>query len=109
MSADREIARIAKRKHGLLLVGQTGLRPRQERRLVEKGQLERPEPGVLKVGGAPTTWHQQLLAKCMTQAGWAAHRAAAALYRLEGFDRRIQDVVVHRWARRPNESVPFLH
>src|SRR5687768_6987579 len=85
MSADRQIARIAKRKHGLVGSRQSGLDPRAERRLVEKGQLERPEPGVLRVAGAPTTWHQGLLARCMTEHGYASHRAAAALWRLEGF------------------------
>jgi hypothetical protein len=109
MPADREIARIAKRTHGLLLPGDSGLDARAERRLVEKGQLERPEPGVLKVAGAPSTWHQQLLAKCMTEDGYATMRAAAALYRLEGFSPHVMDVVVKRWERRPNASVRNLH
>ena len=109
MSVDREIARIAERKHALITPAETGLPERTIERLVIAGRFERPEPGVLKVGGAPSTWHQRLLAKCMTESGYAVHRASAALFRLEGSERRIQDVVVRRWERRPNASVRFLH
>ena len=63
----------------------------------------------MKIGGAPLTWRQELLARCMTEGGYASHRAAAALWRLEGFEPRIKDVTVRRWERRPNESIRHLH
>lgn len=112
MTTDRELARIAERSHGLLSDEQwaaIGLSEDQRHRWSRAGRISLPEPGVIKVEGAPVTWRQQLLAKCMTESGYATHRAAAALFRLEGFRPGIQDVVVHRWARRPNESVAFLH
>src|SRR4051794_31654558 len=100
MSRDERTAWLAGRQQGLLRTGQalaSGWSEAALSRAASEGRLERPEPGVLKIGGAPTTWHQSLLAKCMTEGGWAVHRASAALWRLEGFDRRIQDVVVKRW------------
>jgi hypothetical protein len=112
MSADREIARIAKRMHGLTTVRDAelaGLSADQRWRQIQGGRLEMPEPGVLKVAGAPLTWRQQLLAKCLTESGYATMRASAALYRREGCEPHVMDVVVHRWERRPNASVRNLH
>lgn len=109
MSDDREIARIARSQQGLLTDDTFPLSDRTRRRRVATGRLERPEPGVLRVAGTPTTWRQTLLARCLTEGGYASHRASAALHRLEGFDPRIMDITVRRWQRRPNHSVRHLH
>jgi len=112
MSRDRKTTRLAGRQQGLLTTEsaiEIGWSTSSIDRAVRSGRIERPEPGVLKIGGAPLTWRQLLHAKCMTEAGYADRRASAALYCLEGCDPRIQDVVVRRWHRRPNDSVRFLH
>ena len=112
MSRDERTAWLAGRQQGLLTTNEAraaGWSDAALSRAARAGRIERPEPGVIKIGGAPTTWHQQLLARCMTEGGYASHRAAAALWRLEGFERRIMDVTVPRWERRPNRSVRHLH
>lgn len=108
MSDDRMISRIGERHHGLLTDDHAGLSPRTIQRQIARGRFDRPEPGVLKIGGAPRTWHQTVLARCMTESGYASHRTAAALWRLEGFGPRFVEVTVRRWERRPNQSV-HLH
>lgn len=112
MTRDEETARLAARQEGLLTEPQAtelGWTTGSLARATKAGRILRPEPGVLKVAGAPTTWRQQLLARCLTEGGYASHRAAAALWGLEGFEPRVQDVTVHRWERRPNASVRNLH
>jgi hypothetical protein len=112
MSRDRTTTRLAGRQQGLLTTKaalQVGWSASALDRATRSGRIERPEPGVLRIGGAPLTWRQQLLARCLTEDGVASHRAAAALWGLEGFEPRILDVTVRRWARRPNESVGHLH
>lgn len=71
---------------------------------VRSGRIERPEPGVLRIGGADGGWYQRQLAACMTSGGYAVDRAGAALYELEGFRPGAVEVVVTRWDRRPNTS-----
>lgn len=63
-----------------------GATPHQIRRLVAVGLLERVEPGVLRLVGAPVTWEQQLLAGTLGLGPHAAvsHAAAAALWELDG-------------------------
>jgi hypothetical protein len=46
-----------------------------------------------------------VLTAAWTEHGYASHRTAAALWRLEGFEPRIIEVTTHRWERRPNDSV----
>jgi very-short-patch-repair endonuclease len=58
----------------------------QVRHLVDTGALERAEPGVLRVAGAPITWEQRLLAGVLGLGVDAvvSHVAAAALWGLDG-------------------------
>jgi hypothetical protein len=108
MSRDQRTTRLAGRQVGLLKTNQAieiGWTPASIARATKAGRIEHPEPGVLRIGGAPETWRQRLLAACMTEEGYAGDRAAAALYRLEGFDPRWIEVTVRRWKRRPNPSV----
>lgn len=112
MFREREVARIAASQHSLVTVAQLdalGVTADQRSDRVLAGRWMAPEPGVVQIAGAPTTWHQQLLAKCLTEGGYASHRASAALFRLEGFEPRVMDITVRRWERRPNASVRNLH
>src|SRR4051812_33182709 len=106
MSRDRKTAWLAGRQEGLLLTAEAleaGWSPATLSRANASGRVERPEPGVVKIGGAPLTWRQSLLAKCLTESGYASHRGSCAVRRLEGFHPTIQDVTVRRWERRPNQ------
>lgn len=108
MRDDRAISRIAERMHGLIPVHRLddlGISADVRSDLVIAGRWSAPEPGVIKIGGSPSTWHQRVLAAAMTEHGFASHRTAAALWRLEGFERRIIEVTTGRWERRPNLSV----
>jgi hypothetical protein len=108
MTRDEDTTRLADRQQGLLTTDQAlelGWSGSAIDRAVQGGRIERPEPGVLRIGGAPPTWKQRVLARCLAESGFASHRTAAALWRLEGFDPRIIEITTHRWKRRPNESV----
>lgn len=107
MSRDRKTSWLADRQRGLLTTTQAsdiGWTPDAMQWAFESGRIDRPEPGVLRIGGADGGWYQRQLAACMTSSGYAVDRAAAALYELEGFRPGIVEVVVPRWDRRPNAS-----
>jgi very-short-patch-repair endonuclease len=77
--------------------------------LIRTRKLEPVRRGVYRVAGAPETWHQLLLAACLARPGaYASFRAAAAVWRFEGFTAdeleitvpgsnraRLEGVVVH--------------
>lgn len=108
MKTDRELARIAERSHGLLSDEQwatIGLSQDQRHRWARSGRISVPEPGVIRIRGSVSAWHQRVLAAVLTEDGFASHRTAAALWRLEGFDPRLIEVTTPRWKRRPNDSV----
>lgn len=67
-------------------VAHLGGTPHQVRHLVEVGALERIEPGVLRLTGAPVTWEQRLLAGVLGLGPDAvvSHVAAAALWGFDG-------------------------
>lgn len=58
----------------------------QIRHLIDSGALERLEPRVLRVAGAPTSWEQMLHAGILGLGADAvvSHRSAAALWQLDG-------------------------
>jgi hypothetical protein len=60
----------------------------------DAGRLVHPAPGVYAVAGAPATWRQRVSIAAGSSAGWASHRAAAALWRLDGFPPRQVEVLV---------------
>jgi very-short-patch-repair endonuclease len=98
-------------QHGLVTTAQAlqHIRPGQLDRLVRTGKLEPVRRGVYRTAGAPETWSQQLMAVCLARPGaYASFRTAAALWDLEGFERReleittpgstrarLQGVIVH--------------
>ena len=66
-----------------------GVTERQLQHAVTIGALEMVEPGVLRIGGAPSSWHQQLAAGLLGLGPDAlvSHLAAAALWRFDGVPR----------------------
>lgn len=108
MKPDQHLARLAARQYGLYTTDQAlaaGLTSSALCRRQESGRVQRLEPEVYRAAGAPETWHQRLLIACLTEDAVASHRAAAALFALDGFPPRIVEVVTPRWKRRPNPSV----
>jgi hypothetical protein len=86
----RTLAAIAEQNHGLVTVDDlrsSGVAPSSERRWVAAGRLVPLQRGVYRVGGAPVTPHQRLLASVRFNGDGAvaSHRAAAWLWGLPGF------------------------
>jgi very-short-patch-repair endonuclease len=85
---DARCAAIASTQFGLISVRQArenGLSADAVRHRTSGGLWDRILPGVYRIAGAPLSWHQRLMAASL----WApeaavSHRAAAALWELEG-------------------------
>lgn len=108
MTPDQQLARLAARQYGVYTTDQAlvaGLTSSALSRREASGRLRRLEPEVYGMAGAPETWHQRLLVACLTEDAVASHRAAAALFGLDGFPPRTVEVVTRRWKRRANPSV----
>lgn len=96
MSLER-IAPVARRQHGLVTTAQVlhHMPTGQLERLVRTGRLEGVRRGVYRTAGAPESWLQHLLAACLARPGsYASFRAAAALWRLEGFEADVLEITV---------------
>jgi very-short-patch-repair endonuclease len=107
----KSLPEIARAQHGLLAHGQAAaiLSEGQLRARLRDGRLEVVRRGVYRVGGAPDTWEQAVLAAVLSVPGsCASFRSAAALWTFEGFGRetveitvpgrrrtRLEDVIVH--------------
>jgi hypothetical protein len=65
-----------------------------------RGRLVHPAPNVYVVAGSPDSWEQRVRIAVGSSAGWASHRTAGALWRLDGFPRRQVEVVVPYGLRR---------
>jgi very-short-patch-repair endonuclease len=111
MSLPAAILRRAALSHGLVrrsdLVA-AGLSASAIDRLVARGALDRLYPGVYRIGGAPRTWVQHLLATCWATAGVASHRAAARLWGVELATAAPLEVAVAR-ARSPRPAGVVVH
>lgn len=105
LSPERRLARIAIRQHGVFSREQAcaaGVARRTLYYWIASGRWDEVHPGVYKVGGAPSSWHQSLMATILA---WgpstaASHRAAAALRSIAGFEPGIIELVVPRVRRR---------
>jgi very-short-patch-repair endonuclease len=75
---------LATQQHGLLTSPQAveALGLSRTNRWVAEGRLVSVQTGVLRVAGAPDTWHQQLMAACLAARGVVSHRSAAELWGL---------------------------
>jgi very-short-patch-repair endonuclease len=81
-----------------------GVTPEQLQAWVRARRLTRPAPQVYLVAGLPETWHQRVRVAAGSGAAWASHRTAAALWELDGFDRRMIEVLTVRGRRRKRRS-----
>jgi very-short-patch-repair endonuclease/predicted transcriptional regulator of viral defense system len=106
------VAARARVQHGLVTYDQAiecGLAEDALRRWRSLGRVERVQPRVYRVAGAPETPEQRLLAAVLTTGGVASHRAAARLWGLgedggnsevevtvAGSGRRLHGGVIHR-------------
>lgn len=105
---DRRLAALAAHQHGLVQRRQVlaiGCSARMLEYRVARGQLERLAPRVYRLAGVPETWHQRVLTGCWAAGGVAAARTAAALYDLDGFPRRVIEVVTDRGKGRAHALV----
>jgi hypothetical protein len=111
---ERTTSTVARSQDGLVTLAQAcsaGLSARGARHRVEDGRWERAQAGVFRVATAPRSWTQDLLAACLAAGpgAVASHRAAAALWQLEGISagwleltvsrprcHRLPGVIVHR-------------
>jgi very-short-patch-repair endonuclease len=89
-SRDASCARIAAAQHGVVSRSQaweSGILKHGVQDRIRSGLWTVVLPGVYRLSGAPVTWEQELMAACLWAREGAAvsHRAAAAMWRLEGF------------------------
>lgn len=127
MNADPTIARLARRQHALVTLGQlhvAGITRAEIRSRVGAGVLEHVHPKVLRIAGAPSTPDQEALAACLAAGpgAVASHRSAAALWDVGpktpmvevtvplGRRPRPEGVIVHRsdraWGATRRNGVP---
>lgn len=88
---------LAREQYGLCTRDQLramGLTHHTIRSRIERGEWEPVGKGVLRIGGTPDSWRQQLLSLCLSIPGSvASHRSAGALYRLDGIRPREIELV----------------
>lgn len=106
---NRRLATIARRHHGLIPVEHAraaGVSHAALQRRVANGQLERVGRGLHRLAGAPVHWHQRALAATLLAGPDAllSHRAAAALWGLDGLPPSRPEVLVPRWSRRGSRA-----
>jgi len=116
VDADRAIAAIAERQHGLITLDQAllaGLTRAGAKHRVGTGRWERLHPGVYRMAGSARTFEQEVLAACRAAGpgATASHRSAATLLGLPGLTPtteltvvcehavRLKGVTVHRSVR----------
>jgi very-short-patch-repair endonuclease len=91
---------FAATQHGVVSrarAAELGLPPKRIRTRLRSGELDEPVPGVLRIAGAPKTWHQSLSIATSAGGGSAAsHRSATRLHRLDGVEGEVVEVVVAR-------------
>lgn len=94
------VAELAASQHGAFSRAQAAVRGLSASRIrtrLRRGELDEPAPGVLRLVGAPRTWHQRASIAALAGGGAAvSHRAAARLHRLDGASSSIVEVVVRR-------------
>ncbi len=110
--ADRVIAELARGQHSIFLGRQAverGVTRKMLQRRVASGRLTAVAPDVFLVGGAVMTWEAKLLGLVLSagDGALASHRAAAALWGFEGFNRGTPELSVPRGQRfrRPSTRV----
>lgn len=101
---DHATTRLARRQYGVvsraqasaLGAGRSAIAVR-----LDRGRWTAVYPGVYRVGGAPVSWRQTLMAATLSCPGSAvSHAAAAALWTLPSYPERPVEVIVGRGSRR---------
>lgn len=98
---DRAIADVARRQHGVFTSQQAraagGTRQMLDVRR-RSGRIEKLDRGVFRIAGLPLSWESRVLAVALAAGDGAviSHRAAAALWDLEGFNRGTPEVSIPR-------------
>ena len=124
---DREIARMAEKRHGVFTVHEAraaGFTREAIRHRVASGRWERLAEGVYRLPGSCRTWEQRLCVATLAAGPWAAasHRSAAALLAIPGFERRgtpevttprtrrhrDPGTIVHRWRPFPDDHLTVI-
>lgn len=104
-SADRHLARLAAAQRGVFSRAQAlsiGATDGMLQRRLATGRWERLFPGVYRLAGCAPSWRQSLIAACLAWGPGAvvSHRAAAALWRLAGFEPGPVELIVPRGRHR---------
>ena len=98
------VSRFARAHHGVISSHEAATLAVPPYRLVawaRSGRLTRVAPSTYVITGSTATWHQRARIATAQDGVWASHRAAAALWRLDGFDRRtIETITLHGRRRR---------
>jgi very-short-patch-repair endonuclease len=104
------MGRLAAVQHGLVTYGQVigeGVPSQTLSDWLEAGRLERVQPRVYRLAGAPPTWEQEAMAAVLCTGGVASHRTAARFWALGDYGEvevtvprsrrgRAAGVIVHR-------------
>lgn len=104
MLQDHALHALVEQQHGVFdhhLLRQLGITQRQADIRVASGRWTRPFAGVYRIAGTPVTWRSSLLAAVLAGGArsGASHRSGAALWHVEGGDKRIQEIHCPRWRR----------
>ncbi|MGH2795426.1 MAG: DUF559 domain-containing protein, partial [Actinomycetota bacterium] len=109
-AVDATVARVAARQYGAFTRAQAraggATRSMIEHRL-RVGRWSREALDVFRVAGVPSSWHQALMVACLAWGVGAvvSHRAAAALWRLAGFEPGSVELTVPTTRRRSAPGV----
>jgi very-short-patch-repair endonuclease len=109
-----ELVAKARVQHGVVSRAQMrsmGYSDRVIAGLIRRGWLERAQPSVFRVAGAPLTWRQAVMAAVLAAGpgSAASHLTAAALNGFEGARPGPIHVTSPRWKRRPRLAGVIVH
>ncbi|MFL6206565.1 MAG: type IV toxin-antitoxin system AbiEi family antitoxin domain-containing protein [Acidimicrobiales bacterium] len=101
---DRAVAELAATQHGLFSVQQAvdlGMTRLMVLGRAKAGRIIRMDVDVYRIAGLPPTWSSRVLAAALAAGDGAlvSHRAAAALWGLEGFNKGTPEVSIPRGRR----------
>jgi hypothetical protein len=111
MERDRRSASEAARQDGILhreTAFASGHTSGSLHRRVDAGRLERVQPQVYLVAGAPVTWNRELRAACLSAKAYTSPRAAAAIWGIYHERTAPTEIVVVR-GRLPRPSGVIVH
>jgi predicted transcriptional regulator of viral defense system len=107
---DQALTQFSEEHHGVFAIGhayELGFTERQVIHRKATGRWQRAFLGAYHLAGAPPTWKGDLLAACWAGGfrAVASHRSAAALWKLAGGRRSIQEITCPRWRRARHDGL----